>query len=1795
MSSWFRGKKRQPSPGHRPKHHRKRPISAGIEALEQRAMMSADPFTTLLAYDSGAEYIDGIWFQTLSTSNAARANSGQFAVEQATGSIQWQGKAVDVYMDEWIVQLTRESAAQIQQFNQVVGLFEQTPLGIEVIGGTGLTGQLLIRASGVDAAQLGQWLDGQSFVAYYEPNAILPLGRTSSDPSLGQTWALNNTGQTINGQAGVVDADIDAFEAWDITTGSRNVVVGIIDTGIDYTHPDLAANMWRNPGEIAGNGIDDDGNGFVDDVYGWDFVNNDSDPMDDHGHGTHVAGTIAAVGDNATGTAGVAWSAQLMALKFLSGTGSGSLYDAVRAINYATMMRTRYGVNVLVTNNSWGGGGYNQSLRDAIAAHGQAGILFVAAAGNNSSNNDTTPSYPAGYNLDNVLSVAATDNRDQLASFSNYGANTVHLAAPGVSILSARAGGGYQYMSGTSMATPHVTGAAVLCWALDPAASVQQVRNAILGGVDRISSLSGKTITGGRLNARGALDQMGLRVVSASPQVGSTVADRPTQFTIAFSHDLSASSVQASDLTVNGIAANSFTWVNSRTVVFHFNSSPVTAQGPQTMRIASGAVSRSGSGAGFTGWQAQFFHDLTPMAATSVTPTDGATVSAAPTSITFVFNEAVAAASVGIDDLVLSNGTVTAATLVNANTVRYTVSIPNYEGIVTYTLQAGALTDAFGNPSSAYTGRFTIDDPAVIRYSAAGLPLTIPDLGTVTSLLTIADNYRISDVDVELTITHTWNADLDVFLIAPDGTRVELFTDVGGNGQGFTGTILDDQAAVSITAGTPPFTGRYRPEGSLAALVGKYTAGTWKLEIADDAQYDTGVLVSWALQFRVVRGPQLTAPADVTVPRNTPTIVAQAQANPGDGGAVSYSVSAIGTQDALAYQLVTNLGLFAEPSRVAANYYYNYYGMQEKWVRGANDLAYLIMPNGELRRHEGSLQRYTVMAHLDPRYYSDPGLLLAAGQNTVSVNASVDASGRVSITPPSGFVGQIVVNLTAQNSAGSDTKSFVVRVVNQTPTLAPIADQTISHTAGSFSLQLAATDADGDSLSYQVSASVLQSNPIYELRQSLGLFAEPSRVAANYYYNYYGMQEKWVRGANDLAYLIMPNGELRRHEGSLQRYTVMAHLDPRYYSDPGLLINAEPTETPVAASIDAQGRLTVTPPSGFVGDIRVRVTATDGAATAAQSFTLHVVNQAPTLAPIADQTISHTAGSFSLQPAATDADGDPLTYQVSASTLQSNPIYELRQSLGFFAEPSRVAANYYYNYYGLQEKWVRGANNYAYLILPNGELRRHEGSLQRYTVVANLDPRYYADPGLLINAEPTETPVPATIDAQGRLTVTPPSGFVGDIRVRVTATDGAATAAQSFTLHVVNQAPTLAPIADQTISHTAGSFSLQPAATDADGDPLTYQVSASTLQSNPIYELRQSLGLFAEPSRVAANYYYNYYGLQEKWVRGANNYTYLILPNGELRRHEGSLQRYTVVANLDLRYYADPGLLVNAEPTETPVAATIDAQGRLTVTPPAGFVGSIRVVVSAGDGAATVSRQFTLNVVGAATTGSAADSTPAGSTTGTVGEMKLDDQSVTFFGGSDGASSFGEPSGPIDAAGDSDHSGSSSVAAQPAAWAGEATLRLVASHQAIVAARSSVPSMIEIDTGAVTAVPVRLSAVLGQGAIVAMPQPISGSTHGTSELTSRGGLRPAVAVDQEPGWATAVRVTQSFLSPTALVRKTELGDPRVLQPLLQARVGGASRFSQVADRFFADLESDEAVELRFAERDEAPIWHRSPR
>jgi subtilisin family serine protease len=418
-------------------------------------------------------------------------------------------------------------------------------------------------------------------VEYAEPNYIRSIRSFTPSPVIpndllfGQQWALRNTGSG----GGTAGADIDATNAWDITTGSHDIVIAVIDSGIDYNHPDLAGNIWSNPGETnCTNGLDNDGNGFINDCRGWNFVDNNNAPLDDLGHGTHVAGIIGATGNNGTGVAGVMWHVQLMPLKFLDSQGNGTIADEVAAMDYAVMMKNNEGINIKAMNASFAGSDFSNIELSAISTANDAGILLMAAAGNGNRrgigvNNDVHPQYPASYSLPNIIAVAATDSNDNLASFSDFGLNTVHVAAPGVNILSTVVPGlpfpdciessvsGYDFCDGTSFSTPFISGLAGLLATTYPDFNHFQIRGTILRYVDVLPSLQGRILTGGRINSFKA--------------VSSLLA--PT--------DLTTSS--------NSSSGVSLTWTDNATGEDGYNVERETGSGPFTVLATLGPDSTS--------------------------------------------------------------------------------------------------------------------------------------------------------------------------------------------------------------------------------------------------------------------------------------------------------------------------------------------------------------------------------------------------------------------------------------------------------------------------------------------------------------------------------------------------------------------------------------------------------------------------------------------------------------------------------------------------------------------------------------------------------------------------------------------------------------------------------------------------------------------------------------------------------------------------------------------------------------------------------------------------------------------------------------------------------------------------------------------------------------------------------------------------------------------------------------------------------------------------------------------------
>ncbi len=471
---------------------------------------------------------------TFASAPATGASPRQTRVQQASARYV-PGQAIVRFRDD--VSLAAATHLAISSDARVTDRLPRAP-------GVGHT--VVVSSASLSTAELIDELRADPRVDHAEPDYLLHLDATPNDPDLPSLWGLTQ---------------IRAPAAWDLTTGSPTVVLASLDTGVDYTHPDLAANMWHNPGEVAGNGLDDDANGYVDDIYGMASppdAADPSDPMDVQGHGTHTAGTMAGVGDNGIGVAGVAWQASIMALRFFDASGSGSTFDAITCIDYVIAMKER-GVNVVAINASWGSSDSSAFLRWAIEAAGDAGIIVVAAAGNGSTDkigddNDITPYYPASYDSANIVAVGASDAADALTEFSNYGAASVDLVAPGTDIWStvptSMVPAGYALKKGTSMATPHVTGTVALCASLYPDENVVERIGRVLDSADPVASLAGKCVTGGRLDALGALD----RVPPVTTAVGADDAWHSRPVSVTFAADDAGSKVAYVEYSLDGAA-----------------------------------------------------------------------------------------------------------------------------------------------------------------------------------------------------------------------------------------------------------------------------------------------------------------------------------------------------------------------------------------------------------------------------------------------------------------------------------------------------------------------------------------------------------------------------------------------------------------------------------------------------------------------------------------------------------------------------------------------------------------------------------------------------------------------------------------------------------------------------------------------------------------------------------------------------------------------------------------------------------------------------------------------------------------------------------------------------------------------------------------------------------------------------------------------------------------------------------------------------------------------------------------
>lgn len=701
----------------------------------------------------------------------------------------WLGEERYVMPGSWVVHVGGLTGTPAAQRVALEANLSRSATGMTVSNTLGQDGWFQITAptrytAGVVSAALGRLapiLSVQPEFADYSAFTI------PNDPYFRYQDSLHNTG--ANGW--LPEADIDAPEAWGHTgpnRGSTGVVVAVNDTGVDYAHPDLYRNIWLNQSEIpssvtavdtdgdglitfwdlnnpanegvvsdlngtgyidAGDllfpmvdggwadGIDGGANGYTDDLIGWDFAHNDNDPYDDNAHGTHVAGTIGATGNDGVGVAGVVWKSQIMVAEGLDENGFGTDFDLAAAINYAVANGAR------ATNASWGGP-YSDLIDSAIADAGAADHLVVAAAGNDFNDNDLFPDYsfPASLPYDNILSVGSTDPNDFPSWFTNYGATSVDLMAPGDPILSTVPqwwygdyASAYEYFGGTSMSAPHVAGAAALLWATDPSASLADIRAAILGGVDLLPELDPLTgitpvASGGRLNLLGGLRQLhanDLFVLATTPGDGETVTGpQPTAYTVTFNSPVQISGnpadLQASDFSVNGVPATGVTLSpDGLTATFTYSTPPLTTEGRMSMRLAPGSVRRiDTNGTIAAGYEGTFRYDSVPLAVTGTDPTPGSVFTlGGPYTFRMYFNEAFDPDSLRdfepiLWDVAHGFGYSGIVTPVFGNTALDVTFIPplpvTVEGNLLLQFSANALSDVFGNPNADFfEATFTTD------------------------------------------------------------------------------------------------------------------------------------------------------------------------------------------------------------------------------------------------------------------------------------------------------------------------------------------------------------------------------------------------------------------------------------------------------------------------------------------------------------------------------------------------------------------------------------------------------------------------------------------------------------------------------------------------------------------------------------------------------------------------------------------------------------------------------------------------------------------------------------------------------------------------------------------------------------------------------------------------------------------------------------------------------------------------------------------------------------------------------
>ena len=870
-------------------------LSRGLEHLEQRLVLS-----------SGVDVV------------------GPLPNAYTQGTSTWHGFNVEVLKGSWIITFTQRLSQQeaTQKAQQVAAALGVTP---DLVRPSTLGRFAEIRTRGqVTEAAVENVKASLPFVQQIEPNLLKHSELVPNDPRYNEQWALNNTGQLAGyAGAGTPGADIKAENAWNLTTGSDQVVVAVLDTGLDLFHPDIVANIYRNPGEIPANGVDDDGNGFVDDVTGWDFGgdgqardNNPQDPVT-QGHGTSVAGTIGAVGNNGIGVVGVAWNVKILPLKVFPDQGLAATFDIISANEYVAMMKGR-GVNIVVTNNSYGAlaeenfDQFNDAEEISVQAVTDAGIVFVASAGNDTNDNDgSVKAYPASYNNPDIVSVAATTNKDGIAGFSNFGATTVDVGAPGEQVLTLETGGGYRLIDGTSFSGPYTAGVVAMMASINRFATKQQLRSALLSSVDQIPALAGRVVTGGRVNLFKALNAIGVpgpvvAAISPGPQTAPV-----SQITVQFSKEMDASFFMASKVRL--VSANGDNLFNSNDFDVALNPADISLVDSLLTINLAGDLPRDRyrlilANDGFRDTLGNRLNGNTVTGNDEVYdfnvvifrgPLEPNDAISQATPVVLDIN-----GSASFSDLVIGDGVnqsldvdmfrlfANGPSLVRITVDARSLPVPseldsfvrlfdtngvelvrndNFNGLdsrIEFFVPAGGFyyVGVSAYPNTAYLpnteasgivgdtlGSFGISFDVFTpgpdqRIVDNNTPTPIPDINVITSTIVITDERSIQDINVRVNITHSFVSDLRVRLTAPSGQVFDLINRRGGSGDNIV-TTFDDQAASSILGGTAPYTGSFRPESNFNDLINTSAAGTWTLTIQDFKASDFGTLNSWGLEL----------------------------------------------------------------------------------------------------------------------------------------------------------------------------------------------------------------------------------------------------------------------------------------------------------------------------------------------------------------------------------------------------------------------------------------------------------------------------------------------------------------------------------------------------------------------------------------------------------------------------------------------------------------------------------------------------------------------------------------------------------------------------------------------------------------------------------------------------------------------------------------------------------------------------------------------------------------------------------